>query len=87
MESFAHRCPIIATRSQGPGEVIENEKTGLLTDIDDVGQLTEAIKRTLGNEALRQQWVDNASDVYASTYSREVIVSSYLDFYKRITNR
>ena len=87
MESFAHRCPIIATRSQGPGEVIENEKTGLLTDIDDVGQLTEAIKRTLGNETLRQQWVDNASGVYASTYSREVIVSSYLDFYKRITNR
>ncbi|MBO6753630.1 MULTISPECIES: glycosyltransferase [Spongiibacter] len=84
MESFAHRCPIIATRSQGPGEVIENEKTGLLTDIDDVGQLTEAIKRTLGNEALRQQWVDNASDVYASTYSREVIVSSYLGFYNRI---
>ena len=84
MESFAHRCPIIATRSQGPGEVIENEKTGLLTDIDDVGQLAEAIKLTLGNETLRQQWVDNASGVYASTYSREVIVASYLDFYSRI---
>ncbi|WP_372865355.1 glycosyltransferase family 4 protein, partial [Spongiibacter sp.] len=84
MESFAHHCPIIATRSQGPGEVIEHEYSGLLTDIDDVGQLAEAISATLDDGGLRQRMVDNAAGVYASTYSRQVIVDAYLDFYRRI---
>lgn len=84
MESFAHRCPIIATKSQGPGEVIDDEKTGLLTDIDDVGQLAEAMKVALDSEPLRQQLVENAAQVYASTYSRQVIVDAYLNFYRRI---
>ncbi len=84
MESFAHHCPIIATRSQGPGEVIEHEYSGLLTDIDDVGQLAEAISATLDDGGLRQRLVDNAAGVYASTYSRQVIVDAYLDFYRRI---
>lgn len=85
MESFAHRCPIIATRSQGPGEVIEHEYSGLLTDIDDVAQLAEAINLAINNTALRQQLVDNAKQVYDSTYSRQVIVDSYMNFYKTIT--
>jgi glycosyltransferase involved in cell wall biosynthesis len=84
MESFAHHCPIIATKSQGPGEVIEHGHSGLLTEIDDVAELAEAMALALGDSSLRQSLVDNAAEVYRSTYSREVIVRSYLDFYRRI---
>ena len=64
--------------------MIEHEYSGLLTDIDNVGQLSEAINLALNNEALRGQLVDNAAQVYATTYSRQVIVDAYLDFYRRI---
>ncbi len=84
MESFAHQCPIVATRSQGPGEVIEHEHSGLLTAIDHVDELAEAINRVLDSEELKKQLTENAAEVYRSTYSREVIVNSYLDFYQRI---
>lgn len=87
MESFAHRCPIIATRSQGPGEVIEHDYSGLLTDIDDVGQLSEAMNLALTDVALRERLVENATQVYATTYSRQVIVDAYLDFYRRIAEQ
>lgn len=84
MESFAHRCPIIATRSQGPGEVIDNEYSGLLIEIDNARELAEAISRVLADGNLKIQLVDNAAAVYASTYSRKVVTQAYLDFYQRI---
>lgn len=84
MESFFHRCPIVATRSQGPGEVIEHGVSGLLTDIDQVAELAAAINALLGDEGRRTQLADTASAVYASTYSKAVVVAAYLDFYQRI---
>jgi glycosyltransferase involved in cell wall biosynthesis len=84
MESFAHGCPIVATRSQGPGEVISHGESGILTEIDNVGELTSAIRDVLTNDALRKQLVQQASAVYETTYSKKVVVASYLDFYRQI---
>ncbi|UZE95759.1 glycosyltransferase [Alkalimarinus alittae] len=84
MESWAHRCPIIATRSQGPGEVIEDGYSGLLTDIDDVNQLTQAITSLLSDDTLKQQLIENASKVYAEGYSEDYIVSEYIRLFSLI---
>ena len=85
MESFAHRCPIVATKSQGPGEVIDHEYSGLLTEIDDVRQLADALQQVITDSGLRQRLSAQAAEVYQRSYSRQVIVDSYMDFYKTIT--
>ena len=87
MESWAHHCPIIATRSQGPGEVIEDGYSGLLTDIDNVEQLTKAINSLLKDDKLKQQLVDNASKVYAEGYSEKYIVSEYIKLFDLLRNK
>lgn len=84
MESWAHGCPIVATRSQGPGEVIENEVTGLLTDIDDVDQLAAALNRTLGDADLRDRLRRQAQAHYQAHYSKAVIVEAYHKLYTTI---
>lgn len=84
MEAFCHRCPIVATRSQGPAEVIEHQKTGLLTDIDDVGALADAIRDVLNSEALRQGLCEAAEQEYRDRYSRAKVLEAYKDFYGRI---
>ncbi|HEX4937740.1 MAG TPA: glycosyltransferase [Candidatus Kapabacteria bacterium] len=84
MESWAHECPIVATRSQGPGEVIENEATGLLTDIDDVDQLAAALNRTLGDADLRDRLRRQAHAHYQAHYSKAVIVEAYHKLYTTI---
>lgn len=86
MESWAHQCPIVATRSQGPGEVIEDGYSGLLTDIDDVEQLTAAVTSLLNSGALRKQLVENASKVYAEGYSEKYIVNEYVKLFKMLKN-
>lgn len=87
MESWAHQCPIIATKSQGPGEVIEDGFSGLLTDIDNVAQLASAINRTLSDPALRDTLVSQAYKVYQNGYSKEHIVSEYNKLFTLLAER
>jgi glycosyltransferase involved in cell wall biosynthesis len=87
MESWAHKCPIIATKSQGPGEVIEHNVSGILTEIDDVDELTVAINEVLGSEELRERLVKQAFDVYQSGYSQEFIISEYIRLFTLLSEQ
>ena len=85
MESWAHNCPIVATNSQGPGEAIDDGVSGLITPVDDAPALAQAINRVLGSEDLRQTLTQQAAEIYASTYSKQTIVSQYRDLYTQLT--
>ncbi len=87
MESWAHDCPIVATDSQGPGEVIESGITGLLTPVDQVQALAETLKEVLLDEKLRNDLSRNAKRHYDKHYSRKVIVGQYEQFYDEILVR
>lgn len=84
MESWAHRCPIVATNSQGPGEAITDGVSGLITPIDDADALAKAIKSVLDNPDLRQSLIEGAAEVYANGYSRKHIVDSYVELYQQL---
>lgn len=86
LESWFSRCPIVATASQGPSELIEDSVTGLITPIDEPAPLAGAVKRVLANADFRQQLTDNAAEEYAEKYSEAVIVEAYRQFFQRICN-
>jgi len=87
MESWAHKCPIIATKSQGPGEVIEHDYSGILTEIDDVDELTGAINKVLASEELRGRLVQQAYEVYQKGYSQEYIISEYIRLFNLLSEQ
>ena len=84
MESWAHCCPIVATASEGPGELIDHGKTGLLTPVDQVEPLAEAIQSLIADTKQRTELRDNAEKQYWDQYSKKVIVKLYEDFYGQI---
>ena len=84
MESWAHGCPIVATASQGPGEVITHGETGLLTPIDDIAALQESMVNVLDSPTLATELKNEAQRVYQLKYSEAVIVKSYEKLYKDI---
>jgi glycosyltransferase involved in cell wall biosynthesis len=55
LESFATKCPIIATNIPGTREAIEDGKNGLLVRVGDDKALAEAIERLFLDPALREQ--------------------------------
>lgn len=86
MESWVHGCPIVATASQGPGELICDGETGLLTPIDQPAPLGAAIRNLLGHPQLRTALSEKARTLYWERYSRQVIVKSYEDLYQKIAD-
>ncbi|WP_348701681.1 glycosyltransferase [uncultured Marinobacter sp.] len=84
MESWAHECPIVATNSQGPGELIDSGQTGLVTPVDEPEPLAKAIQTLLDHPQQAQQLVTNAKDLYRKKYSQAVVVQQYLDFYHQV---
>lgn len=87
MESWAHGCPIVATNSQGPGEAIDHQQTGLLTPVDQIEPLADAIIRLLNDPAERARLVANARQHYQDYYSERVIVSQYNALYTDLLQR
>nr|WP_217637444.1 glycosyltransferase [Desulfuromusa kysingii] len=84
MESWFHGCPIIATNSQGPGEVIEDGVTGLLTPVDQVEALVTGINRLLKDRKGRNTLIANGKTHYHQHYCKEVIVGMYESFFSEI---
>lgn len=87
MESWAHECPIIATDSQGPGELIDSGETGIVTPVDEPEPLAGAIRQLLANPTESERLVKNASEHYWAYFSRSVIVQQYLDLYGTIKQK
>ena len=79
LESWLNGCPIIATASEGPRELIENGHTGVLTPIDDVASLTDAVLSMINSEKMQKQLSVNARAYYDSHYSKKVIMQQYAD--------
>ena len=85
MESWVHQCPIVATASEGPGELIEDGKTGRLTPVDQPLPLAAAILELLADLTQRDLLKKNGEELYWQKYSKDVVVKQYEELYQNIT--
>lgn len=85
-ESWYAECPIIATASQGPGELITHDKTGLLSPVDEVEPLRKNIQLAIDDSALRQRLIEAGVNEYQQFYSEKVIVKQYKDLFIKIAS-
>ncbi len=84
-EAWFNRCPMVATNSQGPGELIEHNETGLVTPVDEVEPLSDAINQLLGNLNAANAMADRGYQHYLDNYSRKIICQQYVDYFKNIS--
>jgi colanic acid/amylovoran biosynthesis glycosyltransferase len=70
MEAMASGLPVVSTRVSGIPELVDHEKTGLLSEPGDAASLAAAIERLLSNAELRNRlatdaraWVEQEFDV------------------------
>lgn len=87
LESWFHRCPIVATRSQGPGELITDGRDGLLTPIDDEAALAGAVGQLLARPGRRAELAEEGARTYAQSYSRAAIAEAYVKLYAKLAGR
>lgn len=86
MAILAHGRPLITTRSKGKILELIHGQNVWLSPIDDIGALSDAIRKLSIDEALRNQLALGAKQLSRS-FSWEKIAEKTLDFYSRVLIR
>ena len=82
LEAFAHSRPVVAARSQGPGMLIEDGKSGLLVPVDDQSALAAALTRMIDDTGLRARCAAEAHKIWRTKYSEDVVVRQYIELFQ-----
>jgi D-inositol-3-phosphate glycosyltransferase len=83
LEAMACGLPVVATAVGAPADVVVHEVTGLLVAPHDVRALTRALRRSLGDETLRQQFGSAARDRLAARYPTARLAAEMVAVYER----
>lgn len=83
-EAMIVGTPVIATRSGGPEEVIEDGKTGLLFDLGDMNGLVKSIERMIVDSRLREDLSTRAHEFAIHNLTIENTVRCYENIFSQI---
>ena len=84
LEAMACGLPVIATRVGAASELISDGNNGLLINVHSSHDLARALKRLLGDEALRGQLGGEARRTIVSSYAIEAVTAKIEAEYRRI---
>jgi glycosyltransferase involved in cell wall biosynthesis len=84
LEAMSLKKPIIATRSGGPPEIVEDGVTGLLFDPFDVEALAKTMRRFLEEEGLAHRFGEAGYLRCLEHFQMDSCTRSYLEAYERL---
>jgi glycosyltransferase involved in cell wall biosynthesis len=87
IEAMAAGIPVVATRSGGPEEILEDGRSGLLVPVKDSDALAHAIYKIATDVELSKKLVANAATRVESRYTLGAMLNSYEQLLQGIVTR
>lgn len=84
LEAMACGLPVISTRVGGSIDIIEDGINGLLVEVDNADQLTQAVERVFNDSLLAIRLGKNARKTVEVHYDLNKIADTYLELYKKL---
>ncbi|MEM9684396.1 MAG: glycosyltransferase family 4 protein, partial [Pseudomonadota bacterium] len=84
LEAWARGRPVVAAASEGPSQLIEHDRTGVLAAIDDAESLATALTYVLENPDAADRLAEAGMARYEQDFAEEAIIEQYLDLYARV---
>jgi len=78
---MAAGTPVVATRTEGAQEVVEDQKTGLIVQIGDVDRIAEAVVALLANTDQRRAMGAHAHEAAKTQFSLNRMVDEIEKIY------
>jgi glycosyltransferase involved in cell wall biosynthesis len=83
LEAMAMGKPIVATRSQGPREILNN-KNAYLSEVNNIDSLFQKLASAARNKTEREAKAVQALADYKDLYAKEVVVAKFLKLYEQV---
>lgn len=87
LEAWKRRRPVTACRIPATSSLIEDYRTGILTDYKNAPELAAALLELLSDPELRRKVGEQGYEKLCRRYSREVAGRSFEDFYREVIAR
>ena len=87
IEGWACGVPLICASSEGPVDLIEPERTGILVPIGDADALAAALRRVIETPDLARALREAGRAAYLAGYTRERIVARYIEVFEQVRRR
>ncbi len=87
LEAMAAGAAVVATRTVGSNEIIDDERTGLLVEPADAPSLANGINRVLGDSSLRTALGIAARASCVRRFDLHSVVKRYLEVYQELTSQ
>lgn len=88
LEAWANRTLVVSTRAQGPLELMQNDRNGLLAPLSDAAGLAEVLQTALSMPPdHKARLIEAGYREVEQHYSETAIVSAYVDLYDELRNQ
>ena len=84
IEAWAQGVPVVATDSLGPGTLISQGETGILSPVNDINALARIIRQVIEDDSLLQRLAAKGYGAYEAKYTESTIVDTYMKFFERL---
>jgi len=84
LEAMACEVPVIASRVGGVPEVVEDGKTGFLSEVGNVTKMANDATKLLAEPELRREMGQRARESAISRYRTDIVIPRYIEFYERV---
>ena len=84
IEAMACGVPVVATRSGGPEEIIEQGRSGLLVPVNDPASLADAIERIAMDPALAEQLAEHGLARVHTRFTLSAMLASYATLFEQV---
>ncbi|HEU4597483.1 MAG TPA: N-acetyl-alpha-D-glucosaminyl L-malate synthase BshA [Pyrinomonadaceae bacterium] len=84
LEAQACEVPVVASRVGGIPEVIDDGRTGCLSEVGDIEKMSADSAHLLSHEDERREMGRLARQSAVSRYSTDLVIPQYIDFYERV---
>jgi glycosyltransferase involved in cell wall biosynthesis len=83
IEAMACGLPVVATRVDGPSEIIDDGRTGVLVEPGDAAALAAAIERVMRDPELARDLADTGQAHARATYTVDHLVERTATVFER----
>lgn len=84
IEGWAQERPVVAAASQGPSQLIEDGRDGVLTPIDEAPAMAAGINRVLDDQDFARDLARAGRARYEREYTESQVVQRYLKFFQDV---